>query len=250
MSSTTQSITSQFVDSPEQVATLVDSIAVLPSSPPSLYLDLEGVNLSRNGSISILQIFAKPTHCIYLVDVHILQNQAFLTTGKDSSTTLKSILESTTIPKVFFDVRNDSGALHAHYNIRLSGIHDLQLMELATRHFSKEFVTGLSKCIEKNATMTTAQKQAWDSVKLEGLRLFLPKKGGSYRVFNHRPLRPELMAYCIQDVQFMPGLYTNYQSKITNAWQKRVDDATTDRVAESQSPTFNGKGKHMAKGPW
>ncbi|KAL8966944.1 MAG: hypothetical protein Q9183_003143 [Haloplaca sp. 2 TL-2023] len=249
MSSTNQSATSQFVDTPEQVAALVDRIADLPNSPPSLYLDLEGVYLCRHGSISILQIFAKPTDCIYLVDVHTLKSQAFLTTGKDNPATLKSILESTTIPKVFFDVRNDSDALHAHYNVRLSGIHDLQLMELATRHSSKKFVIKLGKCIEKHATMTTAQKQAWQSVKEEGMRLFAPERGGSYEVFNHRPLRPELMAYCIQDVQFMPGLYTHYQSKMTSFWQKRVDDATTDRVAQSQSPTYNGKGPHMALGP-
>lgn len=46
---------------------------------------------------------------------------------------LQSILESPKTPKVFFDVRTDSDALFAQFGIKLAGIIDLQLMELASR---------------------------------------------------------------------------------------------------------------------
>jgi exonuclease 3'-5' domain-containing protein 1 len=44
------------VDTSTGISDLIDIIANLPNSPPSLYLDLEGIQLSRHGSISILQI--------------------------------------------------------------------------------------------------------------------------------------------------------------------------------------------------
>jgi exonuclease 3'-5' domain-containing protein 1 len=44
-----------------------------------------------------------------LIDIHILGGKAFSTAGA-SGKTLKGILESDSIPKVFFNVRNDSDA--------------------------------------------------------------------------------------------------------------------------------------------
>ena len=112
----------------------------LPISPPSLYIDLEGAKLSRNGSIALLTLYVLPKETVYLIDIHTLGARAFSTTttattasattplattlntedSKNPVTTLKSILESPAIPKVFFDVRNDSDALFSHYAIFLS----------------------------------------------------------------------------------------------------------------------------------
>ncbi|KAI9705150.1 MAG: hypothetical protein M1812_008294, partial [Candelaria pacifica] len=242
-------VSSHFIDSSDSVMDLVDSMAKLPTEPPSLYLDLEGVFLSRHGTISILQVFIPPKNCVYLLDVHSLHEKAFFTAGTDGQT-LKAILESNVIPKVFFDVRNDSDALYAHFGIRLAGIQDIQLMELATRSFSRRCVNGLSRCIERDAVMTPSEKGIWASVKEKGLKLFAPEHGGCYEVFNARPLAEDIRAYCIQDVQFMPRLLAGYSSKITQPWALKVDEATKERVALSQSETFNGKGSHMALGPW
>ena len=87
----------------------MDALDGQPTTPPSLYIDLEGINLSRNGSISILQVFVSSSRRTYLVDIHTLRNKAFSTPGTNGCT-LKDILESDVIPKVFFDVRNDSDA--------------------------------------------------------------------------------------------------------------------------------------------
>jgi len=135
------------------VAFLVEALAKLPTSPPSLYLDLEGVALSRHGSVSILQLHVSPKDRTFLIDIHSLGETAFSTTGT-SGQTLKGILESDTIPKVFFDVRNDSDALFSHYGIKLVCVHDLQLMELATRSFSRRCVNGLTKCIERDINLS------------------------------------------------------------------------------------------------
>ncbi len=238
-----------FVDSCSAIADLVDSLTDLPASPPSLYLDLEGVNLSRQGTISILQLLVSSQHRTYLIDVHTLGSKAFSTVGANGQT-LATILESETIPKVFFDVRNDSDALYSHFGIRLVGVQDVQVMEFATRRVRGRFVSGLSKCIERDGMMTITERQEWLATKEKGLKLFTPERGGSYELLNVRPLCEELILYCVQDVQFLPRLWSGYFSKLTPSLLARVKMATGERVKSSQSEMYNGHGKHKALGPW
>lgn len=190
---------SDLVDTCTAVADLIDTLTDLPTSPPSLYVDIEGVHLSRHGSISILQLLVSPDNRTYLIDIHTLGDKAFSTAGATGQT-LKGILESDSIPKVFFDVRCDSDVLFKHFRINFAGIHDIQLMELATRNSSKRFVSGLSKSIERDLSLTANQKQAWEEIKEKGRNLFAPERGGSYEVFNACLLSNDMLLYCIQNV--------------------------------------------------
>ena len=240
---------SSIVDTPEGMTTFLDSLADLPTNPPSLYLDLEGIDLCRHGSISILETLVLPQNHVYLIDIHVLRELAF-TTQSSTGQTFKSILESASIPKVFFDVRNDSDALYSHYGIHLAGIQDLQVLENATRSGRKSFVCGLGKCIEKDAPMGYAERAAWKADKESGRKLFSPELGGSYEVFNARPMTEQIKKYCVQDVLFLPGLWTTYNAQLSASWAEKVRVATLARVALSQTTTYNGKGRHMAIGPW
>ncbi|KFX91232.1 hypothetical protein V490_06015 [Pseudogymnoascus sp. VKM F-3557] len=214
------------VESREAVAHLVDSLLDLPASPPSIYIDIKGVNLCRSGSISILQILVLPLDKTYLVDVHVLKDDAFTTAGEEGQT-LKDVLESATIPKVFFD-----------------------LMQLATRTYNRKYVNGLSKCIEKDITMTASEKRQWIEGKEKGKRLFAPELGGSYEVFNERPLPEEIAIYCTQDVRYMPKLWKHYFNRLSRSWAKKVEVATKDRITLSQTAGYDGKGSNRALGPW
>jgi exonuclease 3'-5' domain-containing protein 1 len=240
---------SGLIDTFAAIALLVESLSDLPNHPPSIYVDLEGINLSRHGTISILQIYVLPIDRTYLVDVHILRGEAFSTVAKNGHT-LKSILESEHISKAFFDIRNDSDALYSLYGIRVAGICDIQLMELATRSFSKRCISGLVKCIERDLTMTARERQNWRAKKERGVKLFAPEHGGSYEVFNSRPLSEEVKEYCMQDVQLLPRLWLHYSPMLEPSWKRKVEDATKDRIKLSQSAYFNGEGRHMALGPW
>ncbi len=236
------------VDTAATVAKMLDGLDGLPTEPPSLYFDVEGENLSRHGSVSILQLHVLPSNRTFLVDVHTLQDTAFSTPGENGRT-LREILECDGIPKVFFDVRNDSDALHSHFNIRLAGVQDLQLMELVTRSFSTRFISGLAKCIERDAPLPSPQLTAWKAVKDAGVSLFAPERGGSYGVFAERPLCDAIRLYCAQDVQILPRLWSHYKSKMTSLSTERVREESNARVALSQSPDFNGRGRHMARCP-
>ena len=240
---------SSVVDSPAMVASLLDPLAALPTSPPSLYLDLEGTNLSRHGSISIIELFVLPQNHVYLIDVHVLGERTFSTQSSDGRT-LKIVFESPDIPKVFFDVRNDSDALFSHFGISLAGVQDIQSLENAARSFNRRCVNGLAKCIEQDATMSSSQRSNWKTVKEQGRKLFAPEQGGSYEVFNTRPLAEAIREHCVQDVLFLPGLWSTYSAKVSAAWAEKVHLATLARVSSSQTASYNGKGRHMALGPW
>jgi exonuclease 3'-5' domain-containing protein 1 len=243
------------VDSATTLLSLLNNIIGLAVDPPSLYLDLEGVKLGRHGSISIISLYIAPTKKIYLIDIHRLGKTAFSTTNS-SATSLKTILESPTIPKVFFDIRNDSDALFSHFQISVDGIKDLQLMELASRKGSQNLVAGLAKCIEKESPVSTAAKAEWQRTKEGASRLYNPKKGGRYEIFNERPIRPEIVQYCAQDVALLPGLYNVYNAKLRPPdgggafWRVQVREATKDRIKLSQSPGYDGQAESKVCGPW
>ena len=241
------------VDSAITLVSLLDNLINLAVSPPSLYFDLEGVKLGRHGSISIISLYITPIKTIYLIDIHRLGKTAFSTTNR-SATSLKTILESPAIPKVIFDIRNDSDALFSLFQISVDGIKDLQLMELATRKGSKDFVAGLAKCIEKESPVSAAAKEEWQRTKEGASRLFDPKKGGRYEIFNDRPMKPEIIQYCARDVALLPGLYNVYNAKLClpgeGLWKSRVRKATKDRIILSQSPGYDGQAKSKIRGPW
>ena len=242
------------VDSATTLASFLDNLISLPVKPPSLYLDLEGVKLGRRGSISIISLYILPVKKIYLIDIHSLGNTAFSTTNR-SAASLKTILESQTIPKVIFDIRSDSDALFSHFQISVNGIQDLQLMELATRKGSKDVVVGLAKCIENDSLISAVEKEEWQRTK-EGTRhLFDPKKGGRYEIFNDRPIKPEIIQYCARDISLLPGLYNVYNAKLCLPgqahWQTRVLKATKDRIKLSQSPKYDEQTTwQKIRGPW
>lgn len=238
----------EFVDTEAKIASLVGKLQNLPTKPPSLYIDLEGVNLSRHGSISILQIHVLPHQETYLVDIHSLKEKAFQT-ASNKGQTLLGILESPHIPKVFFDVRNDSDALFSHFRVNLAGVIDLQLMELATRYFPRRYVSGLAKCIERDASLTAYEIRCCNASKEKGLKLFAPERGGSYDVFNIRPLSDDIKEYCVQDVQFLPKLWVQYQHKMSSSWAEKVTTETKNRVMLSQTATYDGRGKWKARAP-
>lgn len=83
-----------------------------------LALDCEGVDLGRDGSITIIQI-STATQC-YLFDVINLHS-----TG-EVKIFLKDILEDEKKIKIVHDCTMDSDALQHHLDITLAGVHDTQ----------------------------------------------------------------------------------------------------------------------------
>ncbi|CAG9988012.1 unnamed protein product [Clonostachys byssicola] len=109
------------INSVKKLEGLRQALEGLPVKPPSIYLDAHGV--AQDELIS-LQILVPPTGTLYLVDMKRLGTAALSTTA-DSSASLRSILESKSIPKVGFDIRAPSKLLFRDFNVSLDGMYDL-----------------------------------------------------------------------------------------------------------------------------
>ena len=238
----------QFIDDTKALREFVESLPDCNENWPSLYIDLEGNDLCRRGTLSLLTILVEPRHTVHIIDVTKLGNEAFNTTDAEGRS-VKSILEYDNIIKVFFDVRNDSDALFSHYDVRVAGIEDIQLMELASRTSSKRLVHGLARCIENDAKIEYEERRRSKEIKEQGRRLFAPERGGSYAIFDRRPLPDEMKEYCVQDVRLLPGLREVYLAKLCDAWWLKIQEETAARIRLSQNPNYNGKGRHIAEAP-
>ena len=251
-------IQTEIINTTEQIGDLVDWLVFCHAPPvpysPTIYIDLEGVDLCRMGSLSILTLMIDtgiPTRRVYLFDVHLLSADAFNAAGVKQKT-LKDILQDDKIPKVVFDVRNDSDALFTHFGVRLQGVEDVQLMESATRRDtrSRKFLSSLAKCIEKNALICGSDLVNWKLVKERGERLFKVEHGGSCEVFNQRPIPEEILAYCVGDVQYLPELRDRFWKTRTFQWQDLVNEENKKRVAESQKLEYQPHGPDKTMAPW
>jgi hypothetical protein len=88
----------EIINTMEQIGDLVDWLVFRHAPPvpysPTIYIDLEGVDLCREGSLSILTLMIDtgiPTRRVCLFDMHLLGAQAFNTAGVKQKT-LKDIL--------------------------------------------------------------------------------------------------------------------------------------------------------------
>jgi exonuclease 3'-5' domain-containing protein 1 len=170
-----------YVDSVESLQLFIQELVELINhpSPKTLYLDLEGINLSRNGTISLLTLLVPDDtdgNRVFLVDIHTLGSSAFDTLSTispscDQATCFKEILESPKTTKILFDVRNDADALYSHFRIKMQNVTDLQLMEHAARVSAGQgsrFVHGLAKCVRVDSALSAEEKKAWEIAKDRG----------------------------------------------------------------------------------
>lgn len=166
-----------------------------------LALDCEGVNLGRTGALTLLTI-ASPTK-VYLFDVKQLGKAVF-----DDG--LRDVLEDKTKEKLMFDCRRDADSLHHLFNVQLSGVLDIQLLDVMHRREAPlagaststsggvESVYGLLRCVE----LYIADKEMIDKKKKGQLQFECNKD-----IWKSRPLSDDLINYCCVDTSALFPLY-------------------------------------------
>lgn len=238
-----------FVDTTAGVSEVADRLWALPNNAGNcLYVDLEGVNLCRHGSVSLLLLYAPQMRQAFVVDVFTLQAAAFTTKGA-RGLNLQDLFESDEHKKAFFDVRNDSDALFCHYGVHLRGVEDIQLMENASRpNGQRNIISGLSKCMSQ--VLWNAEKLEWTNAKDVGKLLFSPENGGSFDVFNVRPLSPEIISYCVGDVYYLPRLKERHWNLLSDEWKRKVIEETEARVVESHQELYLPHSASKTRSPW
>ncbi|KAL8845227.1 MAG: hypothetical protein Q9176_000395 [Flavoplaca citrina] len=215
----------------------------VPKGTPELYVDAEGISLSRDGELSILILHIRTANFsqTYLIHVHVIGRQTFNTKSTNGLHTLKSILEDNRIAKVLFDCKMDSDALFGQFQVYLGGVIDLQLMYLATRNGGGRYLPGLGKCLQLDLRIPW-EEQAWvDAAKDKGQRIWRPKCGGTMARFNDDPLHEDLINYCVVDAAYLPRLFETYNAilgtpvSITTHWARRFGKGDWDERILSES---------------
>lgn len=210
-------------------------------------IDIEGVNLCRNGRISIIQIANNKGH-IYLFDITELGKRAFYEGG------LGFLLQSHQILKVIFDGRTDNDALFHQYNVTMKNMYDLQV--LYTLKFSSdhdEYLKGLDRCLQEAAALIPigpVELKRMQQIKKKGRSLFSPngQGGGSYEIWDRRPLHPDLLEYAANDVKYMlpmKGAWLQDYPLLT--LNNAVEQITQDRIDRAIHAEAPAQGSHMAR---
>ena len=218
------------------------------NSSSTLFLDLEGRNLSRDGTITILTILAHPNGDLRLIDVLALGTSAF-TTAASGGYTLKSILESSGIAKFMWGAKQDADALWALYGVCLTGVTDIQFLEHASRVGNKvnHEVRGLAKAVQFDLELGAVERNSWLRTKKDVTAL-MPSN-----IFTARPMKPRTIQYCANDVVHLPALRDLYRRRISDEWYAEVKERSERLLEEARSPSNDPRSFGALRkilGPW
>lgn len=172
----------------------------------------------------------------------VLGKEAFTTATKDNKT-LKSLFEDQNITKYLWDVRNDADALWALYQVSLSGVVDVQLLENASRPDDRTYLRGLDVCVQHDLRLPYMESNRWRQTKREVKDLM------SSKVFTTRPMDVKIIQYCSNDVVHLPALRDFYLGRIKNDWLVKAKGESGRRVIEAHSAAYQPISPDKKYGP-
>jgi exonuclease 3'-5' domain-containing protein 1 len=225
----------------DTVTGCAESLGALIAVGAPVAVDYEGVNLCRDGVLCLVQV-APRRGPVLLIDIETLGDHAF------GDGRLRELLESENIVKICYDCRSDADALHHLHGTTPTKLWDVQVAycskrDRESRRGRDPFVKGLSKAIEDCPGLTANDKIKLQALKATGTKLFDPKKGGSYEVWQSRPMDPVLQTYAAADVRYLHAM--------RDAWGKYVTrdmfSITARRVQKAVQGVSAARGRHMAK---
>jgi len=229
----------------------------------TIAVDCEGVDLGSqapSSMLSILHISTGRNSDVHCFDIFKLGASAFTTTTSDGYS-LKTLLETSTVRKLLWDLRSDSSSLFRKYNIKLAGAFDVQVQETANiflkqvkhpydqRRMLKN-VYGLGSTLEKSRVISNDEKARLRTIKAEAKKFFSPDEGGTYENWNIRPLSKLLLEYCC-DSRYFFSLFEQYDTVFRACLRGRYSRGAYEmsqdalkrsferRLAHSTSPDFD-----------
>ncbi|CAG1988028.1 unnamed protein product [Fusarium graminearum] len=69
-------------------------------------------------------------------------------------------------------------------------------------------------------------------------------------IFTRRPLDAKTIQYCVNDVLYLPALYSAYAKRTDGQWMKKVMDESERRVVDACGPSYEPQSKARKLGPW
>ncbi|KAG2440160.1 hypothetical protein HXX76_004273 [Chlamydomonas incerta] len=225
-----------------------------------LAVDAEGVNLSRDGKLCLLALLparlqgpagrAGSWQCLpgYLVDVSVLSTAAFTHSRSPDrakgAASLKELLECERVTKLLYDVRCDAEALYHQHGVRLGGVVDLQLAEVAyrrhgPRRLSVKCVMGLRKSLD--TYLSGAQAAQWAAARDRKEAVSAACRADE-QFWDRRPLTPDQTEYASSDVAHLYDLHDRLKAAVSSDVWQRVLRYSRDRVEDSCKPLHESEG--------
>ena len=211
-----------YIDTELQLSIAIEEIRQAIQKGETIAVDCEGVNLSRFGSVTLINIAVRGQ--VYLIDVLKIGNTAY-----DGE--LRSILEDKSIQKLMFDCREDADALKHLYNVRLDGVLDVQLLEVMDRirHSGYTKIRSLKHCLELFVSDKTMLE-----VKQKGRSSMSQDK----KLWEKRPLSEDILKYASFDVLAIFKLYDALYHRVVD---KARWISASERYCDKQRSRTNRK---------
>ncbi|KXZ44672.1 hypothetical protein GPECTOR_64g92 [Gonium pectorale] len=236
-----------------------------------LAVDCEGVDLGRpGGRLCLLQLSARVGGgrsgrglSIWLVDVEALGPRAFSTrAARDGATSLQSLLEDPAVTKYLYDARSDAAALVSQFGLRLRGVWDLQLADVAARQaeegrragsWVQGLVAALSRALAADAWGGAAAGSAPPRGRMKedlAAAVSTAKRyhdSGKTQIWAARPLTPELCEYAATDVRYLHALADALAPRLsrelaeqvsTESHRRTLSQGPNNRDARAAAPAF------------
>jgi exonuclease 3'-5' domain-containing protein 1 len=163
-------------------------LIALPTDGPNIGADFEGEDLRRDRELDLVLLHDYVVDQTYILDVYHLQSAAFDTSGTDEKSTLRSILQSDKILKLFRDVREESDAIYHHFKVKLDGVLEVWLFMMTANsqgwYSATRYRPGLYKTILNGVDMDVDTKNKWIAAKNNGKALWNPDQDGSFDRFT------------------------------------------------------------------
>lgn len=123
-------------------------------------------------------------------------------------------------------------------------VYDVQVLHsLRTSGPNDKYVKGLQSCLDSCEVVPPLEVGNLRLLKEAGRRLFAPELGGSYAVWNKRPLPPLLIDYAVADVRFLLEIKRRYGSPALNPM---VLNLTEERITKAVRGCKPATGEHMS----
>jgi hypothetical protein len=159
-----------------------------------LSLDCEGINLGRQGKVSLVQISTANRCFLFDVLTETPQSEMIIY--------LKTVLEDASITKIIHDCRADSDALHHLFGIDLKGVHDTQAWQIT--------MLPILNRLNLNDTLKTF------GCKINTVRNSLVYRSNP-KYWATRPLTKEMIEWASEDVVTLFALQKAQMARATPA---------------------------------
>lgn len=196
--------------------------------------DLEGVNLGRQGQVTLLQL-AVDESCVFCFDILML-GPALL--GQNF---LGPLFMSPHMVKLCFDCRVDGDVLHTHFGIHIPHVYDIQVLyTMLFQANNDRFLKGLRHVLQTSGIISCPYRLHHILAAKTKIKTLMTANAN---LFQMRPVTTELLQYCSSDVVFLLRMYRHWHHLIPHA---KIVDLSMGRLNRFLNRTSEIPSKQMS----